>query len=414
MDYDIFFSISQTPVGGHTPSEADMFRNFFAQVEVADELGYGTAWIAESHLSSQVQKGNKRPVIPHWEGEVGLNCDMLQLAHQVFARTKRIEMGSAVMNILCMGGPVAHAERVSVFCALHGLNPEEQRRIHVGFAAGRFQFMNEASGIVPRDGVEQAAWPAMKGIIFREAAEIFCRLLRGETLSSDDIASSSLSRSNFRSDGDWERVQEAAVERDALSEPPETVAVARRWEFEKLKVIPQDWNRDLVQLIAGSHEPALQEFVNQFMPVQVFNLSITQPEIIEATHKRMAACYHPSGGAWERGHMPRTTFVFLNDEEALSPEERTVAAQAEAREALSAYWKALQGTLDPAKVEKAATNALIGNAADVASQIVDRFHPDDRLMLWFDFFNHDNERVISNMRAFMEKVVPLVAERNGQ
>ena len=67
MKYDIFFSISQTPVAGHTPTEADMFRNFFEQVEAADELGYGTAWIAESHLSSQVQKGNKRPVIPHWE-----------------------------------------------------------------------------------------------------------------------------------------------------------------------------------------------------------------------------------------------------------------------------------------------------------------------------------------------------------
>jgi alkanesulfonate monooxygenase SsuD/methylene tetrahydromethanopterin reductase-like flavin-dependent oxidoreductase (luciferase family) len=413
MNYDIFFSISQTPVGGHTPTEADMFRNFFAQVEAADALGYGTAWIAESHLSSQVQKGNKRPVIPHWEGEVGLNCDMLQLAHQVFARTKRIEMVSAVMNIMCMGGPVAHAERVSVFCALHGLDPNEKRRIHVGFAAGRFQFMNEASGIVPRDVVEQAAWPAMKGIIFREAAEIFCRLLRGDTLSSDDIGRASLTRANFRSDADWEAVQDAAVSRDGLDVRPESVAVAPRWEFEKLKVIPQDWNRDLVQLIAGSHEPALQQFVNEFMPVQVFNLSITQPDIIEATHERMAACYHEGGGAWERGHMPRTTFVFLNEQEGLSPEERSAAAQSEAREALSTYWKALQGTLDPKKVEKAAQNALIGNAEEVAAQMLERFHPDDRLMLWFDFFNHDNDRVIANMRAFQERVVPLVTEALG-
>ena len=414
MKYDIFFSISQTPVAGHTPTEADMFRNFFEQVEAADELGYGTAWIAESHLSSQVQKGNKRPVIPHWEGEVGLNCDMLQLAHQVFSRTKRIEVGSAVMNILCMGGPIAHAERVSVFCALHGLNPTERRKIHVGFAAGRFQFMNEASGIVPRDGVEQAAWPAMKGIIFKEAAEIFCRLLRGETISSDDIATASLTRSNFRSDEDWSRVQEAAVERDTLSSVPEEIALARRWDFEPLKIVPQDWNRDLVQLIAGSHEPALQEFVNQFMPVQVFNLSITQPEVIEKTHERLAACYHPDGGAWERGHMPRTTFVFLNEEPGLTPEERSAAAHEEARLALSTYWKALQGTLDPSKVEKAASNALIGNAEEVASQMVERFHPEDRLMLWFDFFNHDSKRVVSNMRAFMEKVTPLVEERLAQ
>ena len=75
MKFDVFFSISQTPVHGVTPSEADMFRNFFAEVEAADALGYGVAWIAESHLSSDVQKRHATPVIPHWQGEVGLNCD---------------------------------------------------------------------------------------------------------------------------------------------------------------------------------------------------------------------------------------------------------------------------------------------------------------------------------------------------
>ena len=114
--YDIFFSISQTPVGGQLPSEGQMFRNFFSQVEAADDLGYGVAWIAESHLSSEIQKRNKHPVIPHWKGEVGLNVDFLQLSHQVFRRTKRIETGSAIMNILCMGGPVAAAAGRQAFC----------------------------------------------------------------------------------------------------------------------------------------------------------------------------------------------------------------------------------------------------------------------------------------------------------
>ena len=121
MEFDVFFSISQTPVDGYLPSEAEMFRNFFEQVEAADELGFGTAWVAESHLSSEVQKQTSNPVIPHWEGEVGLNSDILQLSHRVFARTKRIETDSAVMNIVCMGGPVAHAERVATFLAHHGL-----------------------------------------------------------------------------------------------------------------------------------------------------------------------------------------------------------------------------------------------------------------------------------------------------
>jgi len=406
MQFDVFFSISQTPVDGYLPSEAEMFRNFFRQVEAADDLGFGVAWIAESHLSSEVQKRNRHPVIPHWEGEVGLDVDFLQLSHEVFRRTRRIETGSAIMNIV-YGGPILAAERVSAFLALHGLDPEEHRKIHVGFAAGRFEFMNRATGIVPRDAIEEAAWPAMKGIIFAEAAEIFCRLLRGDVLNSERVSSPVLTRATFRSDADWERVQQAAGTTE------DRIPLARRWAFEDLKIIPQAWRRDLLQLVVGSHDPAVQVRVNRFQPVQVFNLSITRPEVIEATHARMAEAYHPDGGPWQRGHMPRTTFVFLNEQPGLSPEERRAAAHREARAALRAYWAALQGTIDPEKVERAADNALVGNADDVAAQILDRFHPEDRLMLWFDFFNHDCERVIANMRAFMDKVAPQVRAALG-
>ena len=44
MEYDIFFSISQTPDhNGFTPSEAEMFANYFAQLEAADRLGFDVA-----------------------------------------------------------------------------------------------------------------------------------------------------------------------------------------------------------------------------------------------------------------------------------------------------------------------------------------------------------------------------------
>ena len=36
MEFDVFFSISQTPVDGHTPTEREMFLNFFEQVEAGD------------------------------------------------------------------------------------------------------------------------------------------------------------------------------------------------------------------------------------------------------------------------------------------------------------------------------------------------------------------------------------------
>ena len=403
MQFDIFFSISQTPVDGVTPAEATMFSNFFEQVEAADALGFGTAWVAESHLSTEVQKRHANAVVPHWQGEIGLNTDIFQMAHAVFRRTKNIHVGSAVMNLVCNGGPIARAEQIAAFCSLHGMDPEEQRRLCIGFSAGRFQFMNRAYGIQPRNAVEEAAWPALRGQVFAEACEIFLRLVRGDTLASADVRETWLSRANFRSDEDWERVKAAAGDARA-----EKIQIDRRWDFDVLKIVPTEWRRELLELVIGSHDPRLQEDVNQYMPVKVFNLSITQPEVIDATHERMARCYHPDGGTWTRPDMPRTVMVFINEQPGLTPSQRSAAAHEEAKAALGAYWTALEGTLDPSKVERAANNAIIGNAAEIAKQIKTRFHPDNRLMLWFDFFNHDSARVVANMEAFKHQVIPKV------
>ena len=106
--------------------------------------------------------------------------------------------------------------------------------------------------------------------------------------------------------------------------------------------------------------------------------------------------------------MPRTVMVFVNDEEGLSKEEQDAAAMDEARSALSTYWSALEGTIDPSKIERATDNAVIGSVDSVSEQISARFHPDDRIMCWFDFFNHDSARVMRNMAAFMNKVAPRV------
>src|SRR6059058_539554 len=198
MEFDIFFSICQTEVHGYMPDERTMFGNFFDQVELADRLGFGTAWVAESHLSTEIQKSNPGAVIPHFVGEIGLNTDILQLGHRIFARTKQIGVGSAIMNILCNGGPIAAAERVKTFLALHGLDPEERRLLTVGFAAGRFPFINIPYGIVPRNPVEEAAWPVVKNKIFEEATEIFLRLLRGEILNSSMLRSHALRCEDFR------------------------------------------------------------------------------------------------------------------------------------------------------------------------------------------------------------------------
>jgi len=409
LRFDIFFSISQTPdTSGHTPSEREMLANFFNQVELADELGFGVGWVAQAHLSTEVQKRNSKPVVPHYPGEVGLCTDFFQVASKMFSLTEQMEVGSAVMSILGSGGPIAQAERVGSFLALHGLDPAETRRLHVGFSAGRFEFMARPYGIVPRDAVEEVAWPALRGQVFAEASEIFLRLLNGEVVSSDMIRPTVLSRANFRSDEDWKEVQDAAISVRGLDSSPDSIDIDRRYEFEEIKTIPQEWRRDLLNLVLGSHDPKLQVEVNRLRPVQVFNLSITPPHIIEETHDRFREHYHSDGGPWERSMMPRTIMIFVNDEEGLTPDEQNDAAMEEARAALSTYWNALEGTIDPSKIERATDNAVIGNVDRVCEQILERFHPEDRLMCWFDFFNHDSARVQRNMTAFMTKVAPRV------
>ena len=412
MLFDIFFSISQTPdTSGYIPSEKEMFSNFFEQVELADELGFGVGWVAQAHLSTEIQKRNNTPVVPHYPGEVGLCTDFFQIAQKMFSRTKKMEVGSAVLSILASGGPIAIAERVGAFLALHGMDGMEDRKLHIGFSAGRFEFMARPYGIIPRNIVEEAAWPALRGQIFAEASEIFLRLLNGEVISSNMIRDTVLTRENFRSDEDWKKVQDAAKDFFDLKELTETVEIPHRYDFEEIKTIPQNWRRDLLNLVLGSHDPNLQIEVNKWRPVQVFNLSITPPHIIEETHERMAENYHLDGGRWNRGMMPRTIMVFVNNEEGLSSEEQSIAAKEEAKAALNTYWSALEGTIDPSKVERATDNAVIGNVEEVAEQIIQRFDRNDKLMCWFDFFNHDSERVQRNMKAFMDEVAPIV---NGE
>ena len=412
MLFDIFFSISQTPdTSGYIPSENEMFSNFFEQVELADELGFGVGWVAQAHLSTEIQKRNKTPVVPHYPGEVGLCTDFFQIAQKMFSRTKKMEVGSAVLSILASGGPIAIAERVGAFLALHGMDDTEERRLHIGFSAGRFEFMARPYGIIPRNIVEEAAWPALRGQIFGEASEIFLRLLNGEVISSNMIRDTILTRENFRSDEDWERVQIAAKEFSNQNEVTEKIEIPHRYDFEEIKTIPQNWRRDLLNLVLGSHDPKLQIEVNKWRPVQVFNLSITPPHIIEETHERMDENYHEDGGKWNRSMMPRTIMVFVNNEDGLSSEEQSIAAKEEAKAALNTYWSALEGTIDPSKVERASDNAVIGNVEEVAQQIIQRFDKNDKLMCWFDFFNHDSERVQRNMKAFMDEVAPIV---NGE
>lgn len=396
MYFDIFFSICQTPVDGYTPTETKMFESFFEQVKAADQLGYGVAWVAESHFSTQTQKNHRSPVVPHWQGEVGLNCDIFQMGQKILASTSQIEVGSAVLNLFCQGGPISVAEKVAFYSKINSFGDSSPRRLHLGFSSGRFDFMARTMGIAPTTELEKQFWRVYKHKIFSEACEVFLRLYQGETLSSDQVPVRRVGKSDFLDANEFERFKHAAGFGD------DSLNVQKRYLFEPTKIIPQDINRDSVQLILGSHDPNLQKEVNTFAPVQVFNLSITDPKVVEETHVRMQSHYY--GGGWQRQFMPRTVMVFLNDEKNLSEAEKTKKAHASAEKSLGAYWRALEGTIDKRKIEQATNNAVVGGPETVLQQIKERFHPEDRLMLWFDFFNHDTANIVRMMQSFKEKI----------
>ncbi len=400
MKFDIFLSICQTEVDGYIPSEKTMWENFFEQLKLADALGFGTAWIAETHLSCQIQKRNPGAVIPHFKGEIGLNTDILQLAHKAFGMTKRIALGSAIRNIQCNGGPIAHAEALRTFLSLHSIDPTETRKLHLGFASGRFPFSNAPYGIVPRDAVEKAAWKALRGKIFQEAVEIFLRFVRGDIFSAKDVRPTVLRRPDFRSDEDWAAVLEA------YGETVDEVPIANRWSFEQVGVIPFEAPMHLLQLVIGAHDFPTQAYANTFLPCWVFNLSITPREKIEETHRKMAEAYHADGGPWQRSYMPRTTLVVLDDTPGKTEDEKNALAHERATKIYNNYWMAMAGTLDPDKVAQAVDNALVGSPDTISRQMEERFDAGDRLMLWFDFNDHDSPAVCGRMETFMEKVAP--------
>src|SRR6185436_6546054 len=99
-------------------------------------------------------------------------------------------------------------------------------------------------------------------MIDAEATEIFLRHLNGEAISGADTAPTILERADFRTDEEWAKV----------SEGKERVEIPRRFAFDVLKVVPQEWRPELVDLYIGSHEPQLQVRANTFRPVKVFNL----------------------------------------------------------------------------------------------------------------------------------------------
>lgn len=402
---DVFYGFSQIEVDGVLPSERVMWENLVRQVVLADELGFETAWVGGAHLSlAEQQRSGTSPVLPHFRGEVCLNTDILHLASLLFSRTKRIGVGSAIHTILPNGGPIAQAEALRTFLTLQQHAPWKDRTLRFGFGSGRFDFVHEAHGIAPRTPFERAAWPLVKGVLLREAVEVFTRLLRGDALASGDLPERFVHAADFQSEA------HRAQAEGAHGRPFDRVLVPPFWSFDRLRLVPVDVVLDALRLYLGTTDRAVTRAANEVLPCRVFNLSITPPAVIDATHAHMAGTFHASGGPWQRRYMPRTVLVFVDADPRRSPAEQREAATARALRATEAWQRAMDGTVDPAKLRQGMANAVYGNPDDVARQLHERFHIDDTLMLWFDFNDHDTARVEQMMADFQAHVTPRLRE----
>ena len=400
MRFDVFHSLGRIDSVSPRLSDRRSYELFFDQAVAAEAFGYKTLWVAESHFSSEVQKRHAEPVIPHYDGEVGLNADSMQLAHALFARTRTLGFGTAIMNIVGgNGGPLAAADRVRSL-AWHNSLLARPRELAIGIASGRFPYINKPFGIVPRDEAERALWPQVQQLVFVEALEIFLRLQNGETFGADAVARHTITRALFRDDAAF-----ASACKAVPGLAGDGVPYAPRWAFEPLKLIPE---LDQVALAAaprfvlGSSDPVARDHGLKFADLDIFNLSFTPPDAIERLHAEMAVRYHALGRAWGRARLPRTVLVFIDKDPK--------AAQARASRCFDTYIEAMRGTAAFPPKETLMQRALIGDAAMIRAQLDPAdphgFHADDRLMLWFEFNQTDGAAIVAQMRQFAADVLP--------
>lgn len=393
MIFDLFHSVGDPVVQGRRLGAAAAIREFLEQAKLAEALGFDTVWLAESHFSSETQKRTSVATIKDFEGEVGLNCDSFQLFHLIASQTKRINLGTGIHNIVGgSGGPIASADRVNYLRFINENFWSPSRQLRMGIASGRFPYQNTPFGMVPRTEAEKDFFPIIRRAAFIEAVEIFLRLVRGEELSSEQTAPYVVSEAE--AEKAW---GPRAAELKAKYRFPHTLP--KRWEFEVLKLVPECASEAL-QVVLGSADPLALETAQKFWDVDLFNLSFTPPEQIDALHQKMTTQCARHGWQWNRSRLPRTVLIFVD------PNRQKAWELAE--KCFDTYINAMKGTAAVPDKRVLMERALIGDAAEVRDQLSPqnprRLHADDRLMLWFEYDQQDGPDIRRRMKYFFEEV----------
>ena len=389
MIFDLFHSISDPRILEDQLGSQSVFSQFIDQVQLSEKLGFDTVWCAESHFSSETQKTSSFATIPHFQGEVGINSDSFQIAHWIFNKTKKINFGTAIHNIVGgSGGPIASADRLNFLSMMNEEIAGWQRTLRLGIASGRFPYQNVPFGILPRDSEEAELWPWIKRYVFLEALEIFLRLIKSESLSSE------MTR-------EWVLEANEITNSDLRKKYNQGFRVPKRWNFEKLSLVPKLYPKKYLEIYLGTHDPLAWDWGSQFCEVNLFNLSFTPPEVVERTHRELEKKSNQQGRTWSRDRLPRTVLVFID------PNRKKAYELADS--VLSNYIEAMRGTAQVPDKSMLMERALVGDPTEIREQMNPQgtrgLNPQDRLMLWFEFNQTDNQAIKNQMKMFMEEVV---------
>ena len=104
------------------------------------------------------------------------------------------------------------------------------------------------------------------------------------------------------------------------------IVIPNRYNFEDISIVPNNWPRERLQLIAGTHDPNAQKFVNSFSASESFQSINYFSKIIDRLHEEWRNFTIQLVVNSKELHA-KNQFVFINDEANLSESEKSMAAK---------------------------------------------------------------------------------------
>ena len=146
MPDEVDFGIVASAADAPGTSDAVLYRNVLEDCELAEELGFSTAWMIEHHFSDYFP-------VP---------CPLLMMAH-VAARFPRLQLGTCVL-VTPWYEPLRLAEEIAMLSLL------TEQPIHLGIGRGTAKYEYDTFGLDMEESRER----------FEETWEIVRTALRGE------------------------------------------------------------------------------------------------------------------------------------------------------------------------------------------------------------------------------------------